>query len=110
MGYFILGMLMVQAFFPLIDGVTAVLLAGLEALKGYFNTDVEIMYFGNTFDERYAKDVLNYLKDKDFLLGFDKNVKIYTKEEAEVIEAKVMERVRREAEIAAYANKNKATG
>ena len=27
---------MVQALFPLIDGITAVLLAGLEALKGYF--------------------------------------------------------------------------
>lgn len=40
MGYFILGMLMVQAFFPLIDGVTAVLLAGLEALKGYFGIKV----------------------------------------------------------------------
>jgi hypothetical protein len=33
-------MLMVQAFFPLIDGVTAVLLAGLEALKGYFGIKV----------------------------------------------------------------------
>lgn len=31
---------MVQAFFPLIDGVTAVLLAGLEALKGYFGIKV----------------------------------------------------------------------
>ena len=40
MGYFILGMLMVQAFLPLIDGVTAVLLAGLEALKGYFGIKV----------------------------------------------------------------------
>ena len=43
--------------------------AVIEALKGYFNTDVEIMYFGNTFDERYAKDVLNYLKDKDFSIN-----------------------------------------
>ena len=31
---------MVQAFFPLIDGVTAVLLTGLEALKGYFGIKV----------------------------------------------------------------------
>ena len=29
-------MLMVQAFFPLIDGVTGVILSGLEAIKGYF--------------------------------------------------------------------------
>ena len=27
---------MVQALFPIIDGLTAVILAGLEALKGYF--------------------------------------------------------------------------
>lgn len=40
MEYFILGMLMVQALFPLIDGITAVLLAGLEALKGYFGIKV----------------------------------------------------------------------
>lgn len=31
---------MVQAFFPLIDGITAVVLAGLEALKGYFGIKV----------------------------------------------------------------------
>ena len=31
---------MVQAFFPLIDGITAVALAGLEALKGYFGIKV----------------------------------------------------------------------
>ena len=31
---------MVQAFFPLIDGVIAVVLAGLEALKGYFGIKV----------------------------------------------------------------------
>lgn len=36
MEYFILGMIMVQALFPLIDGITAVILAGFEALKGYF--------------------------------------------------------------------------
>ena len=38
--YFILGMLMVQMFFPLIDGLTALLLSGLEALKGYFSLKV----------------------------------------------------------------------
>lgn len=31
---------MVQAFFPLIDGITAVILAALEALKGYFGIKV----------------------------------------------------------------------
>lgn len=31
---------MVQAFFPLIDGITAVLLTALEALKGYFGIKV----------------------------------------------------------------------
>ena len=31
---------MVQAIFPLIDGITAVILAGLEALKGYFGMKV----------------------------------------------------------------------
>lgn len=40
MEYFILGMLMVQALFPLIDGVTAVLLTGLEAIKGYLGMKV----------------------------------------------------------------------
>lgn len=40
MEYFILGMITVQAFFPLIDGFTAVVLAGLEALKGFFGMKV----------------------------------------------------------------------
>jgi hypothetical protein len=40
LGYFILGMLMVQAFFPLIDGIAAMLLTALEALKGYFGIKV----------------------------------------------------------------------
>lgn len=40
MEYFILGMLMVQALFPLIDGITAVILSGLEALKGYFGMKI----------------------------------------------------------------------
>lgn len=33
-------MLMVQALFPLIDGITAVILSGLEALKGYFGMKI----------------------------------------------------------------------
>ena len=37
---FILGMIMVQALFPLIDGVTALVLSALEALKGYFGLKV----------------------------------------------------------------------
>ena len=31
---------MVQMFFPLIDGLTALLLSGLEALKGFFGLKV----------------------------------------------------------------------
>jgi hypothetical protein len=38
--YFILGMLMVQTFFPLIESITAILLTALEALKGYFGIKV----------------------------------------------------------------------
>ena len=40
MEYFILGMIMVQVLFPLMDGFTAVVLAGLEALKGFFGMKV----------------------------------------------------------------------
>ena len=40
MEYFILGMIMVQVLFPLMDGITAVILSGLEALKGYFSIKV----------------------------------------------------------------------
>jgi len=40
--------------------------AVIEAIKGYVNKDVEILYMGNTFDERYTKDVIDYLKSKDF--------------------------------------------
>ena len=31
---------MVQVIFPLMDGITAVILSGLEALKGYFSMKV----------------------------------------------------------------------
>ncbi len=40
--------------------------AVIEAVKGFYNTDVEIVYLGNTLDERYIQDTLDYLKDKDF--------------------------------------------
>ena len=40
--------------------------AVVEAIKGYYSNDIEIIYLGNTFNEKYTKDVLNYLKDKDF--------------------------------------------
>lgn len=40
--------------------------AVIDSIKGYYNTEVEIIYLGNTFDERYTKDVLTYLKNKDF--------------------------------------------
>ena len=40
--------------------------AVIEAVKGFYNSDVEIVYLGNTFDEKYIKDTLNYLKDKEF--------------------------------------------
>lgn len=40
MEYFILGMITVQALFPIMDGLTAVVLAGLEALKGFFGMKV----------------------------------------------------------------------
>ena len=38
--YFILGMLVVQAGFPLLDGLTALLLTILESAKGYFSVKV----------------------------------------------------------------------
>ena len=40
MEYFILGMITVQMIFPLMDGLTAVILSGLEALKGFFGIKV----------------------------------------------------------------------
>ena len=76
------------------------------------------------FDEIYAEYVEKYGEDNfakkerecadqasRYLDGLIKNITPkHIKEEAEVIETKVMERVRREAEIAAYAKQNKATG
>lgn len=43
--------------------------AVIEALRGYIKNNIEIMYIGNTFDERYTSDVLNYLKEKDFSIN-----------------------------------------
>ena len=40
MGYFILGIFTIQFLFPIFEGITAVILTGLEALKGYFGTKV----------------------------------------------------------------------
>ena len=42
--------------------------AVIEAIKG-FNAGVEIVYMGNTFDERYTNDMLEYLKNKDFCVN-----------------------------------------
>lgn len=38
--YFILGILLVQIGFPLLDGLTSLLLSMLEAAKGYFSLKV----------------------------------------------------------------------
>ena len=43
--------------------------AVIEAIKGFYNTDIEIIYLGNTFDERYISDTLDYLKGKDFSIN-----------------------------------------
>ncbi len=43
--------------------------AVIEALKGYIDKNIEIIYIGNTFDERYTMDVLNYLKEKEFSIN-----------------------------------------
>lgn len=39
--------------------------AVIEALRGFKN-DFEIIYMGNTFDEKYLSDCLSYLRNKDF--------------------------------------------
>ena len=39
--------------------------AVVEALRGFKN-DFEIIYMGNTFDEKYLSDCLSYLRNKDF--------------------------------------------
>lgn len=43
--------------------------AVIEAIKGFKRQDIEIIYAGNTFDEVYLNDVINYLKDKNFCVN-----------------------------------------
>jgi glucose-6-phosphate isomerase len=43
--------------------------AVIEAVKGFYKTDMEIVYLGNTFDEKYIKDTLEYLRGKDFCVN-----------------------------------------
>lgn len=43
--------------------------AVIEAIKGFKNQDIEIVYVGNTFDEVYLNDVISYLKDKEFCVN-----------------------------------------
>lgn len=43
--------------------------AVIEAVRGFFKSKTEIVYIGNTFDERYVKDVIEYLKDKNFCVN-----------------------------------------
>lgn len=43
--------------------------AVIEAIKGFYNKDIEIIYIGNTFDEKYIKDTIDYLKDKNFCVN-----------------------------------------
>jgi len=40
--------------------------AVIEAIKGFKYKDLEIIYMGNTFDEKYTEDMLKYLLSKDF--------------------------------------------
>jgi hypothetical protein len=60
-------MLMVQAFFPLIDGVTAALLTGLEALKGYFGIKVAEynMRIRKISDEESKKRPIGFVMEKE---------------------------------------------
>ena len=41
----------------------------IEAIKGLNRGGVEIIYLGNTFDERYTKDVLDYLDKRNFCVN-----------------------------------------
>lgn len=55
-------MIVVQAFFPLIDGIVAVILSGLEALKGYFGLKI------TEYNTKIRK--LSIQEDKKNLIGF----------------------------------------
>ena len=43
--------------------------AVIEAINDFKKQDVEIIYLGNTFDEKYTKSVLEYLEQKDFCVN-----------------------------------------
>ena len=43
--------------------------AVIEAVKGFYNNDIEVVFLGNTFDERYVRDTLNYLRTKNFCVN-----------------------------------------
>ena len=42
--------------------------AGIEMIKGQIKEGVEVLFLGNTFSASYTKEVLDYLKDKDFTI------------------------------------------
>lgn len=60
---------MVQAFFPLIDGITAVLLTALEALKGYFG--IKVAKYNNQIrqitmtEEEPNKPLIGFCRQED---------------------------------------------
>lgn len=43
--------------------------AVIEAINGIKYKGIEIIYMGNTFDEEYTKDMLDYLKNKEFCVN-----------------------------------------
>ena len=43
--------------------------AVIEAIKGSKTNGVEIIYLGNTLDEKYTKEVMEYLENKDFCVN-----------------------------------------
>lgn len=61
---------MVQALFPLIDGITAVLLTALEALKGYFGIKVakynnQIRQITMAEEEEPSKSLIGFCRQED---------------------------------------------
>lgn len=66
MVYFILGMIAVQALFPILDGLTSTILAGLEVIKGYFS--VKISEFNRKIsseDEPKRKRPMGFVLDQE---------------------------------------------
>lgn len=43
--------------------------AVIEAVKGFNKGNVEIVYVGNTFDEQYTRDVMEYLDKRNFCVN-----------------------------------------